>query len=600
MLDMKVTGGTVIDGTGTERFVGDVGIKNGTIVQVRRDEGLAEAPATETIDARGKLVTPGFVDIHTHFDGQATWDDLLEPSSQHGVTTVVVGNCGVGFAPVRPGSEDWLISLMEGVEDIPGTALHEGMTWGWESFPEYLDVLESRRWSVDVGTQIAHGPVRAYVMGDRGAKNEKATPVDIAAMARLVREAVDAGALGFSTSRVMVHRSMDGEQVPGTFAEEDELFALGRAVKDGGQAVFQLAPAGVDGEDPGRTASEVSWMRRMSTDLDLAVTFSMLEVFAHPDLWRRMMDESIKANESGARLAPQIAVRPFGMLIGFASYHPFAKRPTFKALADRLPYDELVPMLGKPEVRQAILSEEDLPIEPTVPFDGMALTLRRLAHRLFVIGDVPDYEPTPDMSATALGGDDPLAFVYDTMLQRQGTEFLLMPFFNYAKGNQDGTREMMLHPAGVSGLSDGGAHCRMICDASFPTYLLTHWARDRSRGPGLPLEYVVKMQTRDTAMLYGLTDRGVLAEGKKADFNVIDHAGLCLHHPRPAFDLPAGGGRLLQDASGYEATVVSGVVTRRHGKDTGERPGRLLAVPDSPELRFHDQSSLGMHRGSLV
>ena len=578
MFDLKIVGGTIVDGTGGDRFVGDIAVLDGVIVAVKRGGGL-EGAAAETIDATGKVVAPGFVDVHTHYDGQATWDEVLEPSSQHGVTTIVAGNCGVGFAPVRPGSEDWLISLMEGVEDIPGTALHEGMTWGWESFPEYLDVLETRNWSIDIGTQVAHGAVRAYVMGDRGAKNDPATPEDIEEMARLVRESIEAGALGLSTSRVLGHRAMDGEPVPGTFAAEDELFGLGRAIAAGGGGVFELAPAGADGQDLIRAPKEVDWMGRLSKELDLPVSFALLEVRSEPQLWRELMDESIKAIEGGARLAPQIAIRPFGMLIGFASNHPFAKRPTFKALADKLAYDDLVAELAKPAVRDAILSEADLPPDPSIQFDGLPTALQQMASWLYLLGDKPDYEPTAQMTLAAQAetrGTDPMALAYEVMLQNNGQSYMIAPFFNYAFENHDVIREMMLHPAGVSGLSDGGAHCRMICDASYPTYLLTHWARDRKRGKGLPLEYVVKMQTNDTAQLYGLTDRGVIVEGKKADLNVINHETIQLHHPRAANDLPAGGRRLLQDASGYEATIVSGTVTRRHGKDTGARPGRLV------------------------
>ena len=574
MYDVKIVGGTIVDGTGAERFVGDVAIKGGVIVAVKR--GPLEGETTETIDAHGRIVAPGFVDIHTHYDGQATWDELLEPSSQHGVTPVVTGNCGVGFAPVRPGSEDWLIRLMEGVEDIPGTALHEGMTWGWESFPEFLDTLDARSWSIDVGTQVAHGAVRAYVMGDRGAKNDPADTDDISEMARLVREAIEAGALGFSTSRVLSHRAMDGEPVPGTFAAEDELYGLGRAIVDGGGAVFELAPAGADGLDAVRGPVEVEWMRRLSIDLDVPLSFALLELRSNPDLWRELMDASIQAVDAGARLVPQVAIRPFGMLIGFGSNHPFAKRPTFKALAARLPLDELFAELAKPDVRAAILAEDDLPPDPSQLFDSLATNLRHMTGMLYQLGDSPDYEPTHDRTVEVLGGDDPLAYMYDVMLERGGQSFFLAPFFNYAHENHDAIREMMLHPAGVSGLSDGGAHCGMICDASYPTYLLTHWARDRKRGERLPLEFVVKKQSYDTAQLYGLTDRGVIAEGKKADVNVIDLAALRLHHPRVATDLPAGGRRLLQDASGYDATLVNGVVTRRRGIDTGARPGRLV------------------------
>jgi N-acyl-D-aspartate/D-glutamate deacylase len=398
-------------------------------------------------------------------------------------------------------------------------------------------------------------------------------------MAELVKDAIEAGALGFSTSRVLSHRAMDGEPVPGTFAAEDELFGIGRAVKAAGGSVFELAPAGADGMDAVQAKTEVDWMRRLSTELDLPVSFALLELRSDPGLWREIMDESIRANGEGARLVPQIAIRPFGMLVGFGSNHHFAKRPTFKALADRLSFDELIVELKKPEVRAAILAEEDLPADPTQMFDSLPGSFQQMPTMLYFLGDVPDYEPTPDQTlakqAAALGVD-PLALAYDTMLERDGKRFFLAPFFGYAHETHDAIRDMMLHPAGVSGLSDGGAHCRMICDASYPTYLLTHWARDRSRGEGLPIEHVVKMQTSDTATLYGMTDRGVIAEGKKADINVIDHEHLTLHHPRPAFDLPAGGRRLLQDVSGYVATIVSGVVTRRDGKDTGARPGRLV------------------------
>lgn len=573
--DLKIVGGTIVDGTGADRFVGDIAITGGRIAAIAR-HGRLDGEAATVIDATDRIVTPGFVDVHTHYDGQATWDELLEPSSLHGVTTVVTGNCGVGFAPVRPGYEARLIALMEGVEDIPGTALHEGMTWGWESFPEFLDVLDQRRWSVDIGTQIGHGPLRAYVMGERGARNEPARTDDIAQMARLVREALDAGALGFSSSRVDGHMSSDGEPVPGTFAADDELFGIARALHDANTGVFELAPTGIDGMRPDAASTELEWMRRLSIELGVPVTFALLQVFTRPNLWRQLMDESLAANQSGARLVPQIAARPFGMLVGFSSYHPFAKRPTFQALADRLPYPELIAALGDRAVRDTILSEADLPPRPKVPFDNMAGMFQHLLRRLYVLGDDPDYEPTEAASVLALGRRDPLGFVYDTMLARDGSTFLLMPFFNYADENHDAIREMLLHPAGISGLSDGGAHCRMICDASYPTTLLAHWARDRQRGPRLSLESVVRMQTRDTAELFGLTDRGVIAEGKRADLNVIDFAHLRLHHPRPAFDLPANGNRLMQDVTGYDATIVAGAITRRHGVDTGARPGRLI------------------------
>lgn len=582
MFDLLIIGGTVVDGTGADRFTADVAVKDGRIVEVRRrghgDPPLAGA-AAETIDATGKIVAPGFVDIHTHYDGQVSWDDVLEPSSSHGVTTVVAGNCGVGFAPVRPGQEQWLIELMEGVEDIPGTALTEGITWGWESYAEYLDVIGRRELTVDMGSQIAHGTVRAYAMGERGARNEPATPEDIAAMSRIVREAIEAGALGFSSSRTLAHRAMDGEPVPGTFAAEDELFALGRATAAGGGAVFELAPQGAAGEDIVAPRRELEWMRRLGEEIDCALSFALIQVDADPQLWREQLDLSAAAHQAGSRLYPQVAARPFGMLLGFPGHHAFTHRPTYRALKASCDREELAARLAEPAVRQAILSEQDLPIDPNVLFDGMFALAQYSGDRLYSLGEPPDYEPTRDKTVAAIAADrgqDVLAAMYDLMLEADASNMLMLPMFNYADGNHDAIREMMTHPAGVLGLSDGGAHCSMICDASYPTFLLTHWARDRHRGEKLPLEYVVRKQSHDTAQLFGLTDRGVIKTGKKADINVIDLDALTLHAPRMAFDLPAGGHRLVQGASGYTATIVNGVITRRDGVDTGKRPGRLL------------------------
>ncbi|WP_006245982.1 N-acyl-D-amino-acid deacylase family protein [Mycolicibacterium tusciae] len=582
MFDLKITGGTVVDGTGGDRFQADVGVKDGRIVEIRR-RGNGDAPlegnATETIDATGKLVAPGFVDIHTHYDGQVSWDSSLEPSSGHGVTTVVAGNCGVGFAPVRPGQEDWLIALMEGVEDIPGSALTEGMTWGWETYPEYLDVIGKQEFAIDVGSQIAHGSVRAYAMGERGARNEPATPEDIKAMARIVQEGIEAGALGFSTSRTLGHRAMDGEPVPGTFAAEDELFGLGRAMAAGGQAVFELAPQGVAGEDIIAPKKELEWMQRLGAEIDRPISFGMIQVDAAPDLWREQLDVSAAAHAAGSRLYPQIAARPFGMLFGFPGHHAFTHRPTFRRLKAECDRQELGARLADPAVKAAILSEDDLPPDPTKLFDNMFALVQYSLGRIYALGDPPDYEPTQDKAVDKIAaerGDNPLSTLYDLMLEDNATAMLMLPFFNYFYGNHDAIREMLMHPAGVVGLSDGGAHCGMICDASYPTFLLTHWARDRHRGEKLPLEYLVRKQSHDTAQLFGLTDRGVIQTGKKADINVIDMDALSLHPAKMAYDLPAGGQRLVQGASGYSATIVSGVVTRRDSVDTGARPGRLV------------------------
>jgi N-acyl-D-aspartate/D-glutamate deacylase len=577
MYDLKIQGGTIVDGTGAEPREGDVAIQDGVIVEV--SESISGS-ATRTLDATGQLVTPGFVDVHTHYDGQVTWDDLLEPSSVHGVTTVAMGNCGVGFAPVGPGREAWLIQLMEGVEDIPGTALSEGMTWGWETFPEYLDVLSERETAVDFGTQIAHGPLRAYVMGERGARNEPATPEDVTQMQALVREAVEAGALGVSTSRVLGHKAMDGEPVPGTFAAEAELFAIGRALQEAGQGVFELAPAGADGQGLVEARKEVDWMGRLSAEIRRPITFALLQNNAEPDLWRELMDESVAACERGARLYPQVAARQAGIMIGLETHYAFAKRPTFLRLKERCPsHDALVAELRKPEIKAAILSEQDVPPNPDDIWDMMISAVQGLLDQIYWLGDPPDYEPTPERTIAAIvaaRGEELLSGAYDMFLEQDGHALYLMASFNYHGGNHDVIREQLTHPWSVSGLSDGGAHCGMISDGSNPTFMLTHWARDRARGERLPLEWVVRKQTRDTAELFGLGDRGVVGVGKKADLNVIDHAGLTLHAPRMAHDLPAGGRRLLQDVDGYAYTIVNGEITRDHGADTGARPGRLV------------------------
>jgi len=577
MYDLAIVGGTLIDGTGAPARRADIGIRDGVIVTVAE---RLDGPAAQTIDAEGMIVTPGFVDIHSHYDGQVTWDTALDPSASHGVTTVVSGNCGVGFAPVRPGSENWLIELMEGVEDIPGAALAEGIEWKWESFPEYLDVVDGRGLAMDYGVQIAHGPLRAYVMGDRGARNEEATPEDIEAMAVLVEEAVRAGALGFSTSRTLTHRAIDGTPVPGTFATEDELFALGRAAAAGGRAVFELAPLGTAGEDIVAPHREMDWMKRLSAETGLPVSFSLLQIDAAPELWKEMLEQSKAAHAEGAHLYPQVAGRPFGMIVGFTGRHAFTLRPTYEELAARLAREELLAELARPEVRAKILAEADRDPRPGDMSDMIALGQQFLADRIYPLGGpVPDYEPAPDRSVAALAaaeGVDPMAKLYDLMLEDGGHAMLMVPIFGYSDNDHEALREMLLHPAAVIGLADGGAHVAMVCDASMPTYLLTHWARDRKRGETLPLEYLIRKQTRDTARLYGLTDRGEVAVGKKADLNVIDFDTLLLDVPRMSHDLPAGGGRLLQDARGYAATVVSGVVTRRNDKDTGARPGRLV------------------------
>ncbi len=573
MFDLLICGGTIVDGTGRPRFVADIAITGGVIVAVGPD---LTGDATEIIDACGLVVTPGFVDIHTHYDGQATWDPVLDPSASHGVTTVVVGNCGVGFAPVRPGQESWLVELMEGVEDIPGTALHEGIQWEWETFPEYLDALDRRHYAIDIAAFMPHAPLRVYVMGDRGAANEDATAADIAAMAEHVRAAITAGAVGFSTSRSLNHRSLDGELVPGTFASAEELIGLATAVADAGGGLFEVVPTGETGADAEMILGEVELMGQVSKATGLDLSLLMVQVPTAPDLWRRQLELVAAANADGAHLIPQVAARPGGMLLGVASYHALMRRPTFRRLEDTLPLDQVLAEMGKPEIKAAILGEADLPMDPRRQFESITENAPFMWDKIYPLGDPPDYEPPAERSIAGIAaatGKDPWEVFYDFIATG---ELLLGAFLNYHGSTQDHLGEMMLHPDTVIGLSDGGAHVRMICDASMPTYMLTHWARDRSRGDRIELEVAVQKQTSGTAAAVGLDDRGTIEVGKKADLNIIDLDHLTLHVPRSVDDLPAGGRRVLQDATGYVATIVSGVVTRRADRDTGARPGRLV------------------------
>ncbi len=570
MHDLVIRGGTVVDGTGAPARTADVTVDRGQITGIGSFAGEA---ASRTVDADGLLVAPGWVDIHTHYDGQATWDEVLAPSSWHGVTTVVTGNCGVGFAPARPDRHEWLIGLMEGVEDIPGSALAEGMRWEWETFPEYLDALAQRKWTMDLGTQIAHGAVRSYVMGDRGARNEPAGPADIEAMKQLVKEAIAAGALGFSTSRTLAHLAIDGEPVPGTYASEDELFGIGSGMGELGAGVFELAPAGTAGEDIISPKKEMDWMRRLSAAIHRPVTFAMVQVDDAPELWRELMEESLRAVSDGADLWPQVAGRGFGLLSGhFTTYSLFDQIPAYQELkAKGLAPDALVDALRSPDVRHAIESWE--------PDPATADRMDQAFRTTFVLGSPPDYEPGPERSLTGMAaatGRTALSMAYDAMLEEDGRGLLYVPILNYSDGDLEPAREMLLHPRSAAGLGDGGAHCGVICDASQPTFMITHWTRDRSRGERLPLEWMVKKQTQDTARLYGLTDRGTIEVGAVADLNLIDYEHLQMGNPTVVNDLPAGGSRLLQGATGYVETIKSGVTTFSGGEDTGARPGALL------------------------
>ncbi|MFG1674408.1 amidohydrolase family protein [Micromonospora sp. NPDC049282] len=568
MYDVVVRGGTIVDGSGEAARTGDLAIADGRVAAIGR---IPERGARE-IDADGCVVTPGFVDIHTHFDGQATWDPLLTPSCWHGVTTVVMGNCGVGFAPVTEPNREWLIGLMEGVEDIPGASLSEGIAWAWESFPEYLDAVAGLDRVMDVGAQVPHGAVRAYVMGDRGAANEPATSDDIAAMVTIVRDAMRAGALGFSTSRTTTHLAITGEPVPGTFAAEDELFALGGVLGELGTGVFQLVPAGAGGEPMEDQFREISWMRRLSARTGRPITFGLFQNDHEPHLWREIVDEARRANAEGARLHPQIAGRPFSVIVGLESTHPFKRRPTYQEIV-HLPLAERARRMRDPEIRRRILSEDPASVNPRAPL------FPEDYEKFFPFGRQPDYEPSREQSVAAVAaraGRPAQEVMYDLLVAGDGTQTFLRPLLGYSEFHLDPIHEMLQEPHCLVGLSDAGAHCRMICDASTPTSQLTHWVRDRTRGERLGLEFVVHKQTRQTAELYGLRDRGLLRPGYKADVNVIDFDNLALRAPEFVHDLPAGGGRLIQKADGYRATLVSGEVTFVDGEHTGARPGRLV------------------------
>jgi N-acyl-D-aspartate/D-glutamate deacylase len=563
MHDLVIRRGTVVDGTGSMPRQGDVAIDGHRIVAVGCEVGRGR----REIDARGLLVAPGWVDIHTHYDGQATWDPWLAPSSWHGVTTVVMGNCGVGFAPARPDRHQWLVSLMECVEDIPSTALAEGIPWSWERFPEYLDTLAAMPRAIDIGAQVPHAAVRVYVMGERGARNMAATPEDIAEMAAIVHESLAAGALGLTTSRSVLHRAIDGEPLPGTFAATDELMGIAQTLGDLGSGVLELSSDLIP-ED-----TELAWMEQVSARTGRPITFGVVQSDVDPAQWRRLLDATDRAVGRGARLVPQVASRPCSLLMGLqGTLHPFVTHATYREIA-HLPLDERVQRMRDPGTRRRILAERLQFGDP-----GLA-SLVTAFQKLFVLGDPPDYEPAANASVAAIAdrrGTSPGEVAYDLLLEREGHELLYLPFGNYSGFDFEAIREMLLHPRTVLGLTDAGAHCGFLCDASMPTFLLTHWVRDRRRGARLPLPHLVRRQTRDTAALYGLHDRGVLAPGMKADLNLIDLDALDLAVPEMVFDLPAQGRRLVQGVRGYRMTLVSGTVVFEDGEPTGALPGRLI------------------------
>jgi N-acyl-D-amino-acid deacylase len=553
MHDLVIRGGTVVDGTGAPARQADVAITADRVVAIGNDVGEGK----REIDASGHLVTPGWVDVHTHYDGQVTWDPHLTPSGWNGVTTLVMGNCGVGFAPVRPGKQDYLIQLMEGVEDIPGTALSEGMSWDWETFPEYLDSIERIERSVDVATQIPHGPIRTYVMGERGANNEKANADEIEAMAKLVKEGLEAGALGFSTSRTMVHRAKDGEVVPGTYADEDEIFGIGRMLGEVGHGVFEVA------SDLAPEGEELSWMSRLGKETGRPVSFACLQNPMNVDQWKRLIAAVDKDAAEGGCLTPQVAQRPPGLLLGFdSSSQPFMYHKVWKEELRNLAPEARVEKMRDPDIRRRLLEEE---IDLSAVAVGPILLVLQGWQMMFPLGNPPEYEPAPETSLQAMSkaeGRPPVEIAFDLMMENDGKGMIYLPLLGYANGDLEAIREMMMHPQSVFSLSDGGAHCGLIADASMPTYLLTHWVRDRTRGERIELEAIVEQQTRNTARFYGFE-------------------GLHIHPPRMVYDLPAGGNRLIQQVDGYRYTIKRGEVTFENGEPTGALPGTLVRGPQA-------------------
>jgi N-acyl-D-amino-acid deacylase len=563
--DLVIRGGTIVDGSGGDPFVGDVAVSGGRISAI----GAIDARGFEEIDATGLLVTPGFVDIHTHYDGQVTWSDQLGPSSWHGVTTVVIGNCGVGFAPCRPTDREALISVMEGVEDIPEAVMAEGLPWNWESFPDFLDALDVRAWDIDVAAYVPHSPLRVYVMGQRGLDREPATADDIAQMASLVTEGIAAGAVGFATSRTTIHRRGDGEHIPSFHAASDELAAIAREVGKTGRGIVQMIP----NLDTADYELDVGLLIRLARESGRPVTYSLAQWNGDPLGWERTMARMRESNEkSGTRLRAQVFPRPMGVVCGLdTSYHPFAFCPSFAPLA-ALPLAERVAAMRDPETRHRLLAEE-----PSDGDEGMRALLRNLGG-MYPLAAEPNYEPGADRHVAALAeaaGISPLEMAYDLLLEDDGRALLFAPFSNFSDGNLDAARTMMLDEDSVIGLGDGGAHYGLICDSSYPSTLLAHWTRDRAHGR-IDLPRVVKALSADNAELLGLSDRGLLATGLKADINIIDHQNLRLRRPRVTHDLPGGGRRLVQDAEGYRATIVGGTIIQRDGHPTGARPGRLV------------------------
>ena len=563
MYDLIIENGLIYDGKGNKPFKADIAIRDKKIAKI----GLIKEDSKQRIDADGKIVTPGFVDIHTHYDGQATWDPYLRPSTYHGVTTVVMGNCGVGFSPCKPDQRDWLIGLMEGVEDIPGTALHEGIDWEWESFPEYLDALEKKPFAIDVGTQIPHGAVRAYVMGERGINHEIATPEEIGEMKKIVQEAIKAGAYGFSTSRTEKHNDVNGNLTPSITADKDELVEIAKSLGEINQGVLQGISDFYDFD------SEFDIFKTMSKESGRPISITVEQQDARPEWWLQLLDGIEEAQNEGVNMYGQVPPRATGILMGLtATLNPFRFHPSYMEIAD-LPLEERVKIMNTSEFREKLMKEQGVSINPLV--DEIVNSFGKM----FKLGEPANYEPDPKDSFESLAETSNMTaaeIAYQAMLEKDGRALIYHPLFNYQPGDLSLVEKMLKHPYTISGLGDAGAHCGAISDASFPTTLVQHWSRDRNRGEKLPLEIVIKMQTSETANLLGINDRGVIEEGFKADINIIDYEGLTLHEPEIVNDLPAGGRRLVQKASGYDYTIVSGEVAFIKGEATGALNGRLI------------------------
>jgi N-acyl-D-aspartate/D-glutamate deacylase len=564
--DIIVRNGTVVDGSGRDPFIADVAVQAGRICGV----GRIRERGIEEIDASGLLVTPGFVDIHTHYDAQAMWDERLQPSSGHGVTTVVMGNCGVGFAPCRARDRERLVRLMEGVEDIPGVVMAEGLSWEWETYPEYLAAVEKRRHDINLASYLPHSPLRVYVMGERAAAGEPATAEDIAQMADITREAMQAGALGFASSRTLFHRSSDGELIPTLDAGEAELRAIARAMQSAGAGILQIAD---DYKNYTDLAGAFALLKGVARDSGRLLSLPMGQNHAQPQRWRELLALIEQANAEGVNVNAQVMPRGIGLLFGLElSSHAFCLSPSYQAIA-HLPLAERIQRMRDPVMKSRLLSEA------TAPNSQVLVGFTRSFEGMFEVSEPLDYEPLPGSSIGARAareGIAPLELAYEILLRHGGEAALYLPFANYAHGNLDVVRELLRHKHVRLGLGDGGAHCGIICDASYPTFLLSYWTRDRVRGERLEIPQVVRAMSRDTAEVVGLLDRGLIAPGYVADLNVIDYDSLHLHGPKLSFDLPAGGRRLTQRADGYVATIVSGKVVYRDGNATGALPGELV------------------------